>query len=526
MGDANAANFRYLNHFFETNLAQSVREYDRGAAPQPGHPVGEHDRRRLARRGLLRRHRRDPQRAQREGAAAATPRSGTQTTSTCWACRSSTARARRADWGSDPDALQPGTFGPGNMPQPVPARLRDQLERLATGCRTPSSRSRASRGSSATSAPRARCAPGWGCGWSAAAGRRFTPARRSRTRSSTTASTRASCSATRWWRMCKRTRRCRHGGRRRERGLPGARALEPARRPRQPRAPCCSAASRRKALAAPGGAARRHRRRACSASRSTRSDPVNTPRGLNTDSPAVRAGAGRRGQGAARPAASRSTPACASTSTSCAAASASRSTAAPARSASSTRSPRRSRGREGFPDVVHGSSFVMAAHLNGRRCPESRSILTYSQSANPRSPLLRRPDPPVLAQALGGHALLRRGDPARPRAARDRAGLRGRAGLPRRVGCAGARARVRIGLRRRLRMRATVSVYRGKRRLARLRRSRSFTWRRRLPAGRYVARFTIRSATGQARPPRGPLPRAGGRVKRTGPVRRAGGCRR
>ena len=27
MGDANAANFRYLNHFFETNHAQSVREY-------------------------------------------------------------------------------------------------------------------------------------------------------------------------------------------------------------------------------------------------------------------------------------------------------------------------------------------------------------------------------------------------------------------------------------------------------------------------------------------------------------------
>ncbi len=28
MGDVNAANFRYLNHFFETNLAQSTREYD------------------------------------------------------------------------------------------------------------------------------------------------------------------------------------------------------------------------------------------------------------------------------------------------------------------------------------------------------------------------------------------------------------------------------------------------------------------------------------------------------------------
>ena len=41
---------------------------------------------------------------------------------------------------------------------------------------------------------------------------------------------------------------------------------------------------------------------------------------------------------------------------------------------------------EGFPDIVHGSSFVMAAHLNGTRCPDSRSILTYSLSANPASP--------------------------------------------------------------------------------------------------------------------------------------------
>ena len=39
---------------------------------------------------------------------------------------------------------------------------------------------------------------------------------------------------------------------------------------------------------------------------------------------------------------------------------------------------------QGFPDVVHGSSFVMAAETGGR-CPDSRSILTYSQSTNPRS---------------------------------------------------------------------------------------------------------------------------------------------
>jgi hypothetical protein len=40
---------------------------------------------------------------------------------------------------------------------------------------------------------------------------------------------------------------------------------------------------------------------------------------------------------------------------------------------------------EGYPNVPHGSSFVMAAQLAGR-CPEARSILTYSLSTNPASP--------------------------------------------------------------------------------------------------------------------------------------------
>jgi acyl-homoserine-lactone acylase len=39
----------------------------------------------------------------------------------------------------------------------------------------------------------------------------------------------------------------------------------------------------------------------------------------------------------------------------------------------------------GFPDVVHGSSFVMVAKPTGG-CPQARSIVTYSQSENPRSP--------------------------------------------------------------------------------------------------------------------------------------------
>jgi acyl-homoserine-lactone acylase len=40
---------------------------------------------------------------------------------------------------------------------------------------------------------------------------------------------------------------------------------------------------------------------------------------------------------------------------------------------------------QGFPNVPHGSSFVMAVQFNGG-CPDDRTILTYSQSTNPSSP--------------------------------------------------------------------------------------------------------------------------------------------
>ena len=42
-------NFRYLNHFFEVNQAQSVERAERHHRAQPGRPVGEHARRRLDR---------------------------------------------------------------------------------------------------------------------------------------------------------------------------------------------------------------------------------------------------------------------------------------------------------------------------------------------------------------------------------------------------------------------------------------------------------------------------------------------
>jgi acyl-homoserine-lactone acylase len=40
---------------------------------------------------------------------------------------------------------------------------------------------------------------------------------------------------------------------------------------------------------------------------------------------------------------------------------------------------------QGYPDVPHGSSFVQAVRLKDA-CPDVSTILTYSQSANPESP--------------------------------------------------------------------------------------------------------------------------------------------
>ena len=36
--------------------------------------------------------------------------------------------------------------------------------------------------------------------------------------------------------------------------------------------------------------------------------------------------------------------------------------------------------------LPHGSSFIQVVQFNGNGCPDARTILTYSQSTNPRSP--------------------------------------------------------------------------------------------------------------------------------------------
>jgi acyl-homoserine-lactone acylase len=114
MGDANAGNFRYLNHFFETNLAQSVREYDRILRRNQGIPwvnsiaadaSGEvyyadlsvvpnvpDDKARLC------------------GTALGQASFQTLRLPVLDGSRSS------CRWSSDPDAVEPGIFGPRNLP--------------------------------------------------------------------------------------------------------------------------------------------------------------------------------------------------------------------------------------------------------------------------------------------------------------------------------------------------------------------------------------------------------------------------
>jgi acyl-homoserine-lactone acylase len=114
LGDANAGNFRYLNHFFETNLAQSTREYDAVLRRNQGIPwvnsIG----------------------ADARGDAyyadiSVVPHVTDEQAQTCnTALGQSTFTALRlpildgsrsaCDWGRDGDARQPGTFGPSHMP--------------------------------------------------------------------------------------------------------------------------------------------------------------------------------------------------------------------------------------------------------------------------------------------------------------------------------------------------------------------------------------------------------------------------
>jgi acyl-homoserine-lactone acylase len=188
------------------------------------------------------------------------------------------------------------------------------------------------------------------------------------------------------------------------------------------------------------------------------------------------------------------------------------------------------RGGEGYPDITSGSSFVMAAHLNGgaRGCPESRAILTYSLSANPASPhfadqtrLYSRKQ--WVDMLFCVEDLLRK----RPRVTElgcvkaggfTRARVRGRSG------------RLRVAFRRVVRLPVRAQVFRvgrsGRaRRVTGMRRMRPFTIRRALRPGRYFARLSVPARKGTV--DRRELPFAitsGGRVRRAKPFSRPAKC--
>jgi acyl-homoserine-lactone acylase len=170
------------------------------------------------------------------------------------------------------------------------------------------------------------------------------------------------------------------------------------------------------------------------------------------------------------------------------------------------------RGREGFPDVNHGSSFVMAAHMR-RGCPESRSILTYSLSANPRSPYFAD-QTRLFSRKQWVDMRFCQNEVVSDRALRvTEIGCVNLPGL-RSATVSGTARRLRLRFRRALELPVRVEVFRGGRRVARFRRARSFTWRARgLADGSYVARFRIRGLIGRFETRRVRFAVAGGRVR-------------
>ena len=307
-------------------------------APQPGHPVGQHARRRLVRQGLLRRHLGRPERARTRRRSTCNTALGARHVPGAAACRCSTARARRASGTTTRTRSSPGIFGPSHLPR----LFRDDYVENSNDSywlSNPEAAARpASRGSSATRAPSARCARASGlvmieqrlAGTDGRPGNRFTLQQLQDTvfmnRQYAGELWRDELAST----SARRTRRMtgleRPGGR--QRRLPGA-----------ARPGTCTTTSTRTARSCSGGsrAARSARcpwpaRRASTRRSSTPNDPVHTPRGLNIANPRRRAVVRRRGHRPARARASRSTLRCAATSTSAAAPSRSRSTAGRARS--------------------------------------------------------------------------------------------------------------------------------------------------------------------------------------------------
>jgi acyl-homoserine-lactone acylase len=509
LGDANAPNFRYLNHFFETNRAQTVRQLDRVLRRNQGIPwvntIAADSRGEAYYADIsVVPHLTDEQ-AQRCNTAAG---QGTFSSS----LRVAILDGSRSDceWGRDDDAIQPGTFGPGRLPHLF---RRDYVTNsndsywLSNPKQPLEGFDRIIGDEGTERSLRTRL------GLLMVDGRRFSLRELMRTVQDNRVYS-GELFRDDLVRMC-------------DEGPPDVREA----------CPVLRAWNLKDDLDSPGAVL--FRRFATRALQSVggvvsppgvfrvpfdRNDPVNTPRGLNTESPAVRQALSDavddlRSNGIPLDARLREYQ-------------------------SETRGSERIpihggphttgvfnvitapfAGRDGFPDVIHGSSFVMVAEMR-RRCPESRSILTYSQAATDTSS-------PHLADQTRLYSNKRWVD------MRFCPGeiLRDRQLRVLQLGCvdvpgftsvrvAGRSGRLRFRWRRRLRMPVRITVLRNGRRVARFRRARSFSSRRRLPAGRYLARFAIRSPTGKLDRREVAFRVRAGRVVGGKRARRLGRCRR
>jgi acyl-homoserine-lactone acylase len=114
LGDANAGNFRYLNHFFETNMAQSVTELDQILKRNQGIPWVNT----LAADSSGKAYYADISVVPNVSDTKATTCNTPLGAATFAALRLPVLDGSRSmcEWDNDPDAVQPGTFGPSNMP--------------------------------------------------------------------------------------------------------------------------------------------------------------------------------------------------------------------------------------------------------------------------------------------------------------------------------------------------------------------------------------------------------------------------
>ena len=305
LGDANAPNFRYLNHFFETNRAQSVRELDRVLRRNQGIPwvntiaADSRGEAYYADIGVVP-HVTD-EHAQRCNTALGQ--------GTFASLRVAVLDGSRSDceWGRDADAIQPGTFGPGRLPHLFrrdyvtnsndsywlsnPEQPLEGFDRIIGDEGTERSL-------------RTRLGLKMVRGQSASRLRELM-----RAAQDNRVLLRASCSATSWWACASRGRRTCAAA------CPVLRAWD-LRDDLDSRGAVLFRRFATRALPSPGGVLPPP---GVFRVPFNRGDPVNTPRGLNTESPAVRQALTRRGRTTCARTASRWTPACASTSRSCAA---------------------------------------------------------------------------------------------------------------------------------------------------------------------------------------------------------------